>query len=132
VRRSELKFAFTSLATIMSTSQEAKAHPMLATELLGYQPQLLLDELMSSVNETIYESIARVEEFLNNWIDEKEKAGEDVEHLRKDMDQVSTRVIWNITRLWLLILHLSTLVVVDTLGHAFTTNTAGKLCRFGV
>lgn len=65
------------------------ANAMLVTELLGYHPQLLLDELMSSVNETVYESTSRVEEFLNNWIDEKERKGEDVEHLRKELDQVS-------------------------------------------
>lgn len=66
-----------------------EAHPMLATELLGYQPQLLLDELMNSLNETVYESVARVEEFLEAWIQEKEDAGyKDVEALRTELDQV--------------------------------------------
>lgn len=72
----------------MSIQEQPKTHPMLATELLGYQPQLLLDELMSSVNETIYECVARVEDYLNNWIDDKENKGEDVRHLRKELDQV--------------------------------------------
>lgn len=72
----------------MSTHEPPKAHPMLATELLGFQPQLLLDELMSAVNETIYESTARVEEYLNQWIDEKEQAGEDIEPLKKELEYV--------------------------------------------
>jgi Mis12 protein len=67
-----------------------ETHPMLATELLGFQPQLLLDELMSAVNETIYESTARVEEYLNQWIDEKENAGEDVEPLKRELEHVSS------------------------------------------
>lgn len=79
---------FPNIDSAMSAEQP-KTNPMLATELLGYHPQLLLDELMSSVNETIYECVARVEDFLNNWIDEKRKAGEDVEHLNKEVDHVS-------------------------------------------
>jgi hypothetical protein len=71
------------------TTEQPRTNPMLATELLGYQPQLLLDELMSSVNETIYECVARVEDYLNDWIDEKRKAGEDVEQLNKEVDHVS-------------------------------------------
>ena len=67
-----------------------QASRMLVTELLGYQPQLLLDELMSCVNETIYEAVAHVENFLNKWIDEKEEAGEDVEKMRQEVDYVST------------------------------------------
>jgi kinetochore protein Mis12/MTW1 len=66
----------------------SETNPMLATELLGFQPQLLLDELMSAVNETIYESTARVEEYLNQWIDEKEKAGENVEPLKRELEHV--------------------------------------------
>lgn len=41
---------------------------------------------MSCVNETIYEAVAHVENFLNKWIDEKEEAGEDVEKLRQEVD----------------------------------------------
>ncbi|KAG8826703.1 hypothetical protein FRC17_008142 [Serendipita sp. 399] len=67
----------------MSTNKE---NTLLVTELLGYHPQLLLDELMCSMNDTIYDGTARVEEFLNNWIDEREEAGEDVEPLRKELE----------------------------------------------
>lgn len=72
----------------MSAVEPPKMNPMLVTELLGFQPQLLLDELMSAVNETIYESTARVEDYLNQWIDEKEQAGEEVEHLKKELEYV--------------------------------------------
>lgn len=81
-----------SKSAAASTSGSKETNAMLVTEILGYHPQLLLDELMSSVNETIYESAARVEEFLNNWVDEKEQKGEDVEHLRKELDQVRPRI----------------------------------------
>ncbi|KAG8777544.1 hypothetical protein FRC20_004132 [Serendipita sp. 405] len=67
----------------MSTHKE---NTLLVTELLGYHPQLLLDELMASMNETMYDGTARVEEFLNNWIEEREEAGEDVEPLRKEVE----------------------------------------------
>ncbi|KAG8811530.1 hypothetical protein FRC18_003426 [Serendipita sp. 400] len=41
---------------------------------------------MASMNETMYDGTARVEEFLNNWIEEREEAGEDVEPLRKEVE----------------------------------------------
>jgi kinetochore protein Mis12/MTW1 len=78
-----------SNSAVASTSGSKETNAKLVTEILGYHPQLLLDELMSSVNETIYESISSVEEFLNKWIDGKEEKGENVEHLRKELDQVS-------------------------------------------
>jgi len=65
------------------------ADPMLVTEILGVHPQLLLDDIINGANETIYESVDSLEEFLRGWVEEKEKAGADGDELRKELDQVS-------------------------------------------
>ena len=65
------------------------ADPMLVTEILGVHPQLLLDDIINGANETIYDSVDSLEDFLRGWIDEKEKAGADGDELRKQLDQVS-------------------------------------------
>lgn len=63
--------------------------PMLVTEILGVHPQLLLDDIINGANETIYESVDSLEDFLRGWIEEKEGAGADGDELRKEVDQVS-------------------------------------------
>jgi len=65
------------------------ADPMLVTEILGVHPQLLLDDIINGANETIYESVDSLEDFLRGWIAEKEKTGGDGDELRKELDQVS-------------------------------------------
>ena len=65
------------------------ADPMLVTEILGVHPQLLLDDIINGANETIYESVDSLEDFLRGWVEEKEKAGADGDELRKELDQVS-------------------------------------------
>jgi hypothetical protein len=65
------------------------ADPMLVTEILGVHPQLLLDDIINGANETIYESVDSLEEFLRGWIAEKEKAGADGDELCRELDQVS-------------------------------------------
>ena len=65
------------------------ADPMLVTEILGVHPQLLLDDIINGANETIYESVDSLEDFLRGWIEEKEKAGAEGDELRKELDQVS-------------------------------------------
>lgn len=62
---------------------------MLVTEILGVHPQLLLDDIINGANETIYESVDSLEDFLRGWIEEKEGAGADGDELRKEVDQVS-------------------------------------------
>lgn len=66
------------------------ADPRLVTEILGVHPQLLLDDIINGANETIYESVDSLEDFLRGWIEEKEKAGADGDELRKELDQVSS------------------------------------------
>lgn len=65
------------------------ADPMLVTEILGVHPQLLLDDIINGANDTIYESVDTLEDFLRGWIEGKEKAGADGDELRKEIDQVS-------------------------------------------
>jgi hypothetical protein len=65
------------------------ADPMLVTEMLGVHPQLLLDDIINGANETIYESVDSLEDFLRGWVKEKEEAGADADELRKELDQVS-------------------------------------------
>lgn len=62
---------------------------MLVTEILGVHPQLLLDDIINGANETIYESVDSLEDFLRGWIEEKEQTGADGDELRREMDQVS-------------------------------------------
>jgi hypothetical protein len=71
------------------TMSRQNADPMLVTEILGVHPQLLLDDIINGANETIYESVDSLEDFLRDWIEEKESAGVDGDELRKELDQVS-------------------------------------------
>lgn len=74
------------------------ADPMLVTEILGVHPQLLLDYIINGANESIYESVDSLEDFLRGWIEGKEKDGADGDELRKEMAQVSGRLKY--TRVW--------------------------------
>jgi len=65
---------------------------MLVTEILGVHPQLLLDDIINGANETIYESVDSLEDFLRGWIEEKESAGVNGDELRKELDQVSEMI----------------------------------------
>ena len=67
----------------------------LLPELLGFMPQIVLDDIINYANETSYQGVDAAEEFIRRWLDDREaRLGVDPE-LRREIDSVkrSRRVI---------------------------------------
>ena len=55
-----------SLTTVTKTT-----HPLLICEVLGFSPQLLLDDIINTANNAVQDGVNGMEEFLQKWADEK-------------------------------------------------------------
>ena len=54
-----------------NTTVITTTHPLLICEALGFSPQLLLDDIINTANNTIQDAVNGMEEFLRNWADER-------------------------------------------------------------
>lgn len=64
--------------------------PLLDTllpEILGFHPQLLLDDIINAANEPIYQCTDFVSEFMVNWAQERAKKSS-----RKEQDEITSEI----------------------------------------
>ncbi|KAJ4476636.1 Mis12-domain-containing protein [Lentinula aciculospora] len=67
--------------------------PLLLPEVLGFSPQLLLDDIINAVNNTIVEGVNAMEDFLRQWADrraEEEKDWDSTEELEQGLVSFET------------------------------------------
>ncbi|KAJ3764325.1 Mis12-domain-containing protein [Lentinula raphanica] len=67
--------------------------PLLLPEALGFSPQLLLDDIIDAVNNTIVEGVVAVEDFLRQWAErrsEEEKDWDGTEELEQGLVSFQT------------------------------------------
>ncbi|KAH7880349.1 Mis12 protein-domain-containing protein [Lentinula edodes] len=67
--------------------------PLLLPEALGFSPQLLLDDIINAVNNTIVEGVNAMEDFLRQWADrrsEEEKDWDSTEELEQGLVSFET------------------------------------------
>lgn len=50
---------------------------VLAPELLGFVPQLLLDDIVDTANDAVSQAVDAMEQFLDRWADARKKANDD-------------------------------------------------------
>jgi kinetochore protein Mis12/MTW1 len=69
------------------TSSEPVSSTLLP-EILGFHPQLLLDDIINAANEPIYQCTEFVSAFMVGWATERERSKEDQEDVSKEIEQV--------------------------------------------
>ena len=71
----------------MTTSSEPLSSTLLP-EILGFHPQLLLDDIINAANEPIYQCTEFVSAFMVGWATERNHRSKDQEEVSKEIEQV--------------------------------------------
>ena len=80
------------LATVMTSSEPASS--TLLPEILGFHPQLLLDDIINAANEPIYQCTEFVSAFMVGWATErKQQSKKDQEDVSKEIEQVNSLLL---------------------------------------
>ena len=79
----------------MTTPSEPVSSTLLP-EILGFHPQLLLDDIINAANEPIYQCTEFVSAFMVGWASErKQRNTTDQEDVSKEIEQVDSCILGN-------------------------------------